>query len=67
MLMKILDDPCHKPDKIWVDKGSEFYDRSTKSSLQNTDIEIYLTHNEKKSFVSERFIRNLKQKKIINI
>ena len=24
-----------KPNKIWVDKGNEFYDRSMKSFLQN--------------------------------
>ena len=28
---KILDDPKRKPNKIWVDKGSEFYNRSMKS------------------------------------
>ena len=45
-----------------VDKGSEFYIRSIKSFLQNNDIEMYLTHNEKKSVVAERFIRTLKKK-----
>ena len=28
---KILDDSKRKPNKIWVDKGSEFYNRSMKS------------------------------------
>ena len=28
---KILDESNHKPNKIWVDKGSEFYNRSIKS------------------------------------
>ena len=27
---KILDDSNRKPNKIWVDKGSEFYDNSFK-------------------------------------
>ena len=33
-----------------------------KSWLQNNDIEIYLTHNEGKSVVAEKFIRTLKIK-----
>ena len=41
-----------KPNKIWVDKGSEFYDNSF----------MYSTHNEEKSVVAERFIRTLKSK-----
>ena len=28
---KILDQSNRKPNKIWVDKGSEFYNRSMKS------------------------------------
>ena len=28
---KILNDSERKPSKIWVDKGNEFYSRSTKS------------------------------------
>ena len=28
---KILDDLKRKPNKIWVDKGGEFYNRSMKS------------------------------------
>ena len=31
---KILDDLKRKPNKIWVDKGSEFYNRSMKSCLE---------------------------------
>ena len=31
---KILDDSKRKPNKIWVDKGSEFYNRSMKSCLE---------------------------------
>ena len=30
---KILDESNRKPNKIWVDKGSEFYNRSMKSWL----------------------------------
>ena len=45
-----------------MDKGSDFYNRSSKSWLQDNDIEIYLTHNEGKPAVAERFIRTLKNK-----
>ena len=31
---KILDESNHKPNKIWVDKGSEFYNRSMKLWLE---------------------------------
>ena len=41
-----------KPNKIWVDKGSEFYNRSMKSWLEKSVIETYLTHNEGKSVVT---------------
>ena len=41
-----MDESNCKPNKIWVEKGSEFYNRSMGSFLQNNDIEIYSTHNE---------------------
>ena len=31
---KILDESRRKPNKIWFDKGSEFYNRSMKSWLE---------------------------------
>ena len=34
---KNFDESNCKPNKIWVDKGSEFYKRSMKSFLQNND------------------------------
>ena len=51
-----------KPNKIWVDKGSEFYNVSFKKWLQDNDIVMYSTNNEGKSVVAERFIRTLKSK-----
>ena len=35
---KFLNDSRKKTNKIWVDKGSEFYNRSRKSWLQDNDI-----------------------------
>ena len=58
----ILKKSNRKPNKIWVDKGSEFYNRSMKSWLENNDIEMYSTHNEGKSVAAERFIRTIKNK-----
>ena len=51
-----------KPNKIWVDKGSEFYNNSFKKWLKDKDIEMYSQHNEGKSVVAARFIRTLKTK-----
>ena len=59
---KILDDSVKKPDKLWVDKGSEFYNSSFKKWLKDNDIEMYSIHNEGISVVAERFIRTLKTK-----
>ena len=61
MLFKNLESN-RKPNKIWIDQGSEFHNRSMKLFLQNNDIEMYSTHNEGKSIVDERFIRTLKNK-----
>ena len=61
-IQKILDESNHKPNKIWVDKSSEFYDRSMKSWLEKNSTEIYLTYNEGKSVIAERFIRTLENK-----
>ena len=51
-----------KPNKIWVDKGSEFYNAYFKKWLRDNDIVIYSTHNEGKFVVAERFTRTLKIK-----
>ena len=59
---KILVDSKRKPNKIWVDKGREFYNKSIKSWLEKNNIEMYSTDNEEKSVLAERFIRTLKTK-----
>ena len=58
---KILKESDRKPNKIWVDKGSEFYNSSFKKWLKDNDIKMYLVHNEGKAVVAERF-RTLKTK-----
>ena len=57
----ILKQSNRKPNKIWVDKGSEFYNAFFKKWLRD-NIVMYSTHNEGKSVVAERFIRTLKSK-----
>ena len=60
-----MDEPKCKecrPSKIWKDKGSEFYNKSRKSSLLDNNTEIYSTDDESKSVIAETFIRALKNK-----
>ena len=59
---KTLKESNCKPYEIWVDEGSEFYNRSMKSWLEKNDIEMYSTHNEGKSVIAERFVKTLKMK-----
>ena len=42
---KILNRSNRKLNKIWVDKDSEFYNRSIKSWLEKNDTEMYSKHN----------------------
>ena len=59
---KVVNKSGRKTNKIQVDKGSEFYNSSFKKWLKDNDIEMYLTQNEGKFVVAERFIRTLKTK-----
>ena len=51
-----------KPNKIWADNGSEFYNSPSKKWLKDNDIEMHSIHNEGKSVVAEIFIRTLETK-----
>ena len=46
-----------KPEKMWVDKGKEFYNKDVKGLIK-----LYSTENEEKSSVVERWIRTMKEK-----
>ena len=48
-----------KPNKIWVDHGSEFYNKSFTDFLKINNIDLYSTFNEGKSVIAERFVRTL--------
>ena len=47
-----------KPNKIWIDQGSKFYN----NSLKMINIEMYSMYNEEESVAAKRFIRTLKNK-----
>ena len=57
----ILNNSKRKPNKTWVDQGSEFYNKSFKKMLEGNDIKMYSTYNEGRSIVAERFIKTLKE------
>ena len=59
---KVLDGSNRKPHKIWVDKGSKFYNSSFTKWLKDYDIEMYSIYKEGKSVDAEKFIRTLKTK-----
>ena len=43
VFQKTLDEFNRKPNTIWVDKGSEFYNRSMKSRLEKNDKHVFNT------------------------
>jgi len=48
------------PKKLWVDNGTEFYNKIFKSFCEENEITIYSTYNEGKAVVIERFNRTFK-------
>ena len=61
-IQTILDKSKRKPNKIWVDRGSEFYNTHFKKWVKDGNIEMYSINNEGKSVVTERLMRTLKSK-----
>ena len=62
MFQKIISKGQRKPNKIWVNQGSKFFNNSFKEFLKMINIEMYSTYSEGKSVVTERFIKTLKNK-----
>ena len=56
----IIEGSGRKPSRLWVDKGTEFYNRTFKKYLEQNNIHMYSTHNEGKAVVVERFNRTMK-------
>ena len=61
-----LDESIRKPNKIWVDKGSEFYNRSTKLWLEKDNTEMY-QHIMKENLLLLKDLLGLWKIKFINI
>ena len=51
-----------EPQYLWVDKGKELYNKHLKELLEENERKIYLTENEEKSSVCERWNRTIKPK-----
>ena len=60
--IKIINGSNHKPSKLWVDQGREFYNKLMQEWLDNNNMLMYTTHNEGKSVITERFVKTLKSK-----
>ena len=50
LFKKILDESTRKSNKIWVDKASEFYNRSMKSCLEKNAIEMHSIQIKNKTY-----------------
>ena len=62
VFQSILDNSKRKPNKIWLDQGSEFYNTHFIKWLKDNNTKMYSAHDEGKSVVTERIIRTLKNK-----
>ena len=60
--IKVVNQSNHKPNKLWVYQGREFYNKLMQVWLDNNDIWMYSTHNKSKSVIGERSIKTLKAK-----
>ena len=47
------------PQKLWSDKGTEFYNRLVEQVLKRYHVSLYSTENEEKSCIVERWIRTI--------
>lgn len=50
------------PEKLYVDQGSEFYNKHLKAFLKTKNITIYSTFGKDKASIAERFNRTIKTK-----
>ena len=62
---KILKESSRKPNKIWVDKGTEFSNNFFKKWLKDNEIEVYSINNERKFVVAfSNLLEHLRLKSI---
>ena len=55
-LQNFFDESNQKPNKIWVDKGNEFCNRSMKSWLEKNDIEMCSAHNKGRTLKNDAIV-----------
>ena len=55
----LIEKTKRKPDKIWSDRGKEFYNKTFLDFLKEQNIHIYSTHSDLKAVFVERFNRTL--------
>ena len=48
-----------RPEQLWVDRGSEFYNKTFKSLLKEYETKLYSTYSDLKAVFIERFNRTL--------
>ena len=48
-----------KPEKLWLDRGSEFYNKTFKSLLNEYETKLYSTYSDLKTVFIERLNRTL--------
>ena len=58
-LKSLIEKAKRKPDKIWSDRGKEFYNKTFLDFLKQNEIQIYSTHSDLKAVFVERFNRTL--------
>ena len=59
---KIVKTSRRRPKKLWVDQGTEFYNRVFRGWPEENDVEMYSVYNEGKAVVVERFNRTMKER-----
>ena len=55
----LIEKAKRQPDKIWSDRGKEFYDKTFLNFLKEQNIHFYSTHSDLKAVFVERFNRTL--------
>ena len=55
----LIEKAKRKPDKIWSDRGKEFYNKTFLDFLKEQNIQIYSTNSDLKAVFVERFNRTL--------
>ena len=48
------------PSRLWMDKGTEFYNQQLKAVLTANNVMLYSTENEENSSIVERWNRTMK-------